>query len=68
MRTSRSGSIGKMISTLCFAFVGLRLMAAATVTEGDPGLVLILSVCALLSLAGALRFQIAWLATLFNSN
>ncbi|CUH68477.1 hypothetical protein TG4357_03613 [Thalassovita gelatinovora] len=66
MRNSRKGSVGQMISTLCFLGVGLRLIAEAVMTVGDPLRVFILISCAILSLSGALRFQIATMAGWFR--
>jgi len=66
MKNSRKGSVGQMISTLCFLGVGLWLIAEAVMTENDPFRVFILISCAILSLSGALRFQIAPLAGWFR--
>lgn len=62
MQRREKGAYGQMISTLCFAGVGLFLLGEVMLTEGDPLRSLVMSFCALLSLAGALRFQIAKLA------
>lgn len=66
MRNKRTGSVGQMISTLCFLGVGLWLIAEAAMTENDPARVLVLGSCAILSLMGALRFQIATVASWFR--
>ena len=66
MRHRKRGSMGQMISTLCFVGVGLYLIGDVAMTTGDPLRATVLSICALLSLAGALRFQIAWLAARFH--
>ncbi len=66
MRDTRTGSVGQMISTLCFLGVGLWLIAEAAMTEGDPLRVFVLLCCAILSLSGALRFQIATVAGWFR--
>lgn len=60
------GSYGQMISTLCFAGVGLFLIAEVALSESDPARVAAMSFCAVLSLAGALRFQIAAVARWFR--
>lgn len=66
MSNKHSGSVGQMISTLCFLGVGLWLIAEAASTENDPFRVFVLGACAILSLSGALRFQIAMVASWFR--
>ncbi|WP_212699123.1 hypothetical protein [Thalassovita aquimarina] len=66
MSDKRNGSVGQMISTLCFLGVGLWLIAEAAMTEGNPLRVFVLLCCAILSLLGALRFQIAMMAHWFR--
>jgi hypothetical protein len=62
MLNREKGSYGQMISTMCFAGVGLFLLGEAAITEGQPLKLAFMAFCAELSLAGALRFQIAKLA------
>ncbi|MFY0682425.1 MAG: hypothetical protein JXR13_17775 [Thalassovita sp.] len=66
MSHSKKGSLGQMISTVCFVGVGLRLLAEMMLTENSFGLDFVLLSCAVLSFCGALRFQIAWLAKTFR--
>lgn len=69
MMTKREkGSYGQMISTLCFVGVGLFLVGEAAATQGDPLRFAVMAFCAFLSLAGALRFQIAWAARWFRQD
>lgn len=62
MQKRDRGAYGQMISTLCFTGVGLFLLSEVAVTENDPLRSVTMGGCAILSLAGALRFQIARLA------
>ncbi|CUH85533.1 hypothetical protein [Thalassovita mediterranea] len=63
MLNRERGSYGQMISTLCFAGVGLFLLSEVAVREGEPLKVAFMGFCAVLSLAGAVRFQIARVAS-----
>lgn len=67
MRHRKRGSLGQMISTLCFLGVGMYLIGDVAMTQDDPLRSTVLSLCAVLSLAGALRFQIAWVAARFQT-
>lgn len=65
-RRRHDPSIGEMISTVTFAGVAVWLGLEAMISEGNPSRQLALAACAILSGAGALRFQLQALYDRFN--
>ena len=65
-RRRHDPSIGEMISTVTFAGVAVWLGLEAMITDGNTLRQISLAVCAILSGAGALRFQLQALYDRFN--